>query len=199
MRVLFGVVVAALALWPAHPLKGNEFFYTLSGDVALPPAGWVEFCERLPDDCTAAAVPAQYVLTPGSWKELTAVNRKVNRKVLPEEDLPHYGVKEYWTYPDDGYGDCEDYVLLKRRMLMMMGWPSSTLLISIVVDKNGDGHAVLTVRTDRGDFVLDNMHDSVVLWSEAPYRYNKLQSQENPNEWVRIRQDPPAVGSLRRR
>ena len=63
-------------------------------------------------------------------------------------DLEHWGVVERWNYPDDGYGDCEDYVLLKRRMLMQAGWPREALLITVVRDKKGDGHAVLTVKTD---------------------------------------------------
>ena len=57
---------------------------------------------------------------------------------------------EKWSYPDDGYGDCEDYVLLKRRLLAARGFPESTLLITVVRDENNEGHAVLTVRTDRG-------------------------------------------------
>ncbi len=32
--------------------------------------------------------------------------------------MDHWGVIEKWSYPEDGYGDCEDYALLKRRMLM---------------------------------------------------------------------------------
>jgi predicted transglutaminase-like cysteine proteinase len=39
--------------------------------------------------------------------------------------------------------DCEDYVLLKRRMLMQAGWPREALLVTVVRDKKGDGHAVL--------------------------------------------------------
>ena len=64
-------------------------------------------------------------------------------------DIEHWGVVERWNYPDDGYGDCEDYVLLKRRMLMQAGWPREALLITVVRDKKGDGHAVLTVKTDQ--------------------------------------------------
>ena len=44
--------------------------------------------------------------------------RWVNDSIAPVTDLEHWGVVEKWSYPDDGYGDCEDYVLLKRRMLI---------------------------------------------------------------------------------
>ena len=96
-------------------------------------------------------------------------------------DMDHWGVVEKWSYPDDGKGDCEDYVLLKRRMLMQAGWPREALLITVVRDKKGDGHAVLTVKTDKGDFILDNQEETSLLWSETGYRFVKRQSQSNPN------------------
>ena len=79
------------------------------------------------------------------------VNDWVNDSIAPMTDMEHWGVVEKWSYPDDGKGDCEDYVLLKRRMLMQAGWPREALLITVVRDKKGDGHAVLTVKTDKGD------------------------------------------------
>jgi predicted transglutaminase-like cysteine proteinase len=110
-------------------------------------------------------------------------------------DLDHYGVVEKWTYPDDGYGDCEDYVLLKRRMLMQAGWPREALLITVVRDKKGDGHAVLTVKTDRGEFILDNQNEAIVLWHETGYRFVKRQSQSNPNVWISLGDLRPAAAT----
>ena len=107
-------------------------------------------------------------------------------------DQDHYGVLEKWSYPDDGYGDCEDYVLLKQRMLISAGWPRQALLITVVRDEKGEGHAVLTVRTDKGEFVLDNQNPDILLWSETAYRYVKRQSQSNPNEWVSLGDPRPA-------
>ena len=145
-----------------------------------------------------AADPVEYILTPASWKELVAVNVVVNHTIKPMTDLEHYGATEHWAYPDDGYGDCEDYVLLKRRMLMERGWPSSALFITTVIDVGDGGHAVLMVRTDRGDFVLNNLTDKVVLWSKARFkRYIKRQSKSDPNKWVGIKQADPPVGSLK--
>ena len=54
-------------------------------------------------------------------------------------------------------GDCEDYVLLKRKMLMQAGWPRQALLITVVRDEQGDGHAVLTVKTDKGDIACEHV------------------------------------------
>ena len=134
------------------------------------------------------------VLTAKAWKDLIRINKYVNERIRPMTDLEHYGVVEKWAYPDDGYGDCEDYVLLKRRMLMEAGWPREALLITVVRDKKGDGHAVLTVKADQGEFVLDNQNEDIVLWSESGYRFVKRQSQSDPNTWVSLG-DPRAASA----
>ena len=126
------------------------------------------------------------MLTAKAWKDLVRVNNWVNDTIKPVTDLEHWGVVERWSYPDDGYGDCEDYVLLKRRMLIQAGWPREALLITVVRDKKGDGHAVLTVKTDKGDFILDNQDEDVLLWSDTGYRFVKRQSQTDPNIWVSL-------------
>ena len=90
-----------------------------------------------------------------------------------------------WTLPD-AYGDCEDYVLLKRKLLVERGWSTSDLLVSVVFDEVGDGHAVLLARTTRGDFVLDNKTDRVLRWYETAYHFVKRQSVSDPNRWVSV-------------
>jgi predicted transglutaminase-like cysteine proteinase len=123
------------------------------------------------------------------------INRWVNKSIKPITDLEHWGVVERWSYPDDGQGDCEDYVLLKRKMLMQAGWPREALLVTVVRDQKGDGHAVLTVKTNRGDFILDNQVEEVLLWSETSYRFVKRQSQSDPNVWVSLGDPRPAVST----
>ena len=108
-------------------------------------------------------------------------------------DQDHWGTVEKWSYPDDGYGDCEDYVLLKRKMLAQAGWPLEALLITVVREKSGDGHAVLTVKTDKGEFILDNQNPEILLWSETNYRFVKRQSQTDPNRWVSLGDPRPAI------
>jgi predicted transglutaminase-like cysteine proteinase len=120
------------------------------------------------------------------WRDLLNINARVNRDVEAVTDMDHWGVAEKWSYPSDGKGDCEDYVLEKRKRLMAAGFPRQSLLITVVRDKKGDGHAVLLVRTDRGDFVLDNQEQKVKLWTETGYRFIKRQSQESPNRWVSL-------------
>ena len=66
------------------------------------------------------------------------------------------------------------------------GWPREALLITVVRDKHGDGHAVLTVKTDKGEFILDNQIDEILLWSDTGYRFVKRQSQIDPNVWIAL-------------
>jgi predicted transglutaminase-like cysteine proteinase len=181
---------AAAVAAPERPI------HVAIGDTARPPIGWVEFCNRHPADCTARPSPARdVVLSSKTWKDMVRINRWVNKSIKPITDLEHWGVVERWSYPDDGQGDCEDYVLLKRKMLMQAGWPREALLVTVVRDKKGDGHAVLTVKTNRGDFVLDNQVEEVLLWSETSYRFVKRQSQSDPNVWVSLGDPRPAVST----
>ena len=186
------MLAAALAMSPAGAANERPLFIGV-GATARAPIGWVEFCAEYAPECDTGTLDARdVVLTAKSWKDLTRINKWVNDTVKPITDLEHWGVVERWNYPDDGYGDCEDYVLLKRRMLMQSGWPRQALLITVVRDKRGDGHAVLTVKTDKGEFVLDNQVEDVLLWSETGYRFVKRQSQNDPNVWLALGDSRPA-------
>jgi predicted transglutaminase-like cysteine proteinase len=162
------------------------------GEATRAPIGWVEFCVEYDPECkTKPSAPRDVVLSGQAWKDLVRINRTVNTNVKPMTDMEHWGVVERWNYPDDGYGDCEDYVLAKRKMLMQAGWPREALLITVVRDKNNDGHAVLTVKSDKGEYVLDNQTDDIVLWSDTGYRFVKRQSQSDPNVWVALGEPRP--------
>jgi len=170
------------------------------GATTKAPIGWIEFCVEYDPECkTKPSQPRDVVLSAPAWKDLERVNAYVNTHVKPMTDMEHWGVVERWNYPDDGYGDCEDYVLQKRRMLMLAGWPRQALLITVVRDTRGDGHAVLTVKTDKGEYILDNQNDQIVLWSDTGYRFVKRQSQSDPNVWVSLGEQraAPATASSR--
>jgi len=64
--------------------------------------------------------------------------------------------------------------------------PASNLLITVVRQPNGDGHAVLTVNTSMGDFVLDNLEPRVLTWTETEYTYLKRQSAKHAGMWVGV-------------
>ena len=178
------------------PAGANDLLFISTGEQARPPIGWVEFCAEHPVDCRATpSAPRDVVLSHKAWTDLARINKWVNENVKPMTDMDHWGVVEKWSYPDDGYGDCEDYALLKRRMLIEAGWPREALLMTVVREKNGNGHAVLTVKTDKGEFILDNQEERILLWSETAYHYVKRQSQSDPNRWVALGDPRPTVAT----
>jgi len=187
-----GVVALALFAAPNTSTAEERPMFITVGEVTRAPIGWVEFCVEYDPECkTKPSAPRDIVLSGQAWKDLQRINLWVNAHVKPMTDMEHWGVVERWNYPDDGYGDCEDYVLQKRKMLTQAGWPREALLITVVRDKNGDGHAILTVKTDKGEYILDNQTDDVVLWSDTGYRFVKRQSQSDPNVWVALGEPRP--------
>ena len=126
-------------------------------------------------------------LTRQSWKVLNEINNKVNNAIEPISNLDHWGTTlDHWDYPVDGKGDCKIYALFKRKLLIDRGFPRQALLMTIVRDLNGEGHAVLTVKTDHGDFVLDNLSDEIRPWTATGYQFYKRQAQDDPNVWLSL-------------
>ncbi len=202
---LAAVASAATMTTPAQAAQNAALaepaLYVAVGTTTRAPIGWVEFCGENKSDCDGKQTsPRDVVLSPKAWTDLVRVNAWVNEQIKPITDVEHWGVVERWNYPNDGYGDCEDYVLAKRRMLIKAGWPREALLITVVRDKKGEGHAVLTVKTDKGEYVLDNQETEVLLWSKTGYRFVKRQSQADQNTWISLGEPrgAPATASARR-
>ena len=186
VALLFGSAVPAFAGSPM-----------ITGGLTSQPIGHYEFCKANPVECAIRTPDTGPEHMTGSlWKEISNVNVGVNRNVRPMNDFDIYGKDEVWAYPA-GMGDCEDYVLEKRRDLQLKGISLSNLLITVVRKPDGEGHAVLTVRTDKGEFILDNLTDKVRLWDETGYRYLKRQASDHTGRWVSIREDQNTlVGSV---
>ncbi|MBV9532845.1 MAG: transglutaminase-like cysteine peptidase [Bradyrhizobium sp.] len=192
----FSAVVVLLAIGMQAKAGDERVPYASPGEPARAPIGWIEFCVENPGECRhGPAEPRDIVMSQAAWRDLLKVNRWVNETVKPMTDLDHWGVVEKWSLPSDGYGDCEDYVLLKRKMLIDAGWPRQALLITVVSDKKGDGHAVLTVKTDKGEFILDNQNENVLPWTETGYHFIKRQSQSDPNLWIALGDNGPAAST----
>ena len=205
MRILGVIVVAGLAgalaassvalANPVAPLRDQDRAspYMRVFGATQPPYGFVQFCERMPSECKHGPQEEQrFSAGPQRLSELDAVNRTVNREIEPATDLEIYGQTEYWTIPTTK-GDCEDFALLKRQRLMARGWPASALLITVVRDEKGEGHALLTARTVQGDFILDNKIDDVKVWYRTPYEFVMRQSYLNPRMWMSL--DPKEANS----
>ena len=145
--------------------KAGDVVYASLGDTTRSPIGWVEFCAENAGECRGGATqPRDIVMSQTAWRDLVRVNKWVNETVKPITDMDHWGVIEKWSLPTDGYGDCEDYVLL-------------------------------TVKSDKGEFVLDNQNESVLAWTDTGYRFVKRQSQSDPNVWVSLGDGRPAVST----
>jgi predicted transglutaminase-like cysteine proteinase len=162
------------------------------------PIGHYEYCKANRAECGNISGSTSPVhLTEDNWKTILKVNYTVNTNIQPMTDMQLYGVEEKWAVPTVA-GDCEDFALLKRKLLMQSGISASDLPMTVVLQPNGEGHAVLTVRTDRGDFILDNMRNRVLLWSQTEYRFLKRQSDSNSAKWVKIDDGHDVVvGSVR--
>lgn len=160
---------------------------------SLPPVGYVSFCARGEEECKFTGGKAERLaMSPESWNMLNQVNSYVNGKIKPMNDIDLYHVAEMWAYPTTA-GDCEDYVLLKKRYLQGMGFSPDELLITVLLDEKGDGHAVLTVTTDGGDFILDNRRDEILRWDQTDYKFLKRQSQTDPKQWVSLQKTSTQV------
>jgi Predicted periplasmic protein len=192
--ILASVLAPTTAAVPAPRAQPNM----VTGAVTSQPIGHYEFCRQIPNECNKrlASKPAPK-LTPRGWSLIKSVNDSVNSRIQAMTDKDIYGREEVWVYPKD-VGDCEDYALLKRRELAARGFSLSDLLITVVRKPDGEGHAVLTVRTAQGDFILDNLDREVKIWHETSYTFLKRQASFNTGRWVSIENGRDVlVGALR--
>jgi predicted transglutaminase-like cysteine proteinase len=192
------VMVASATFFALTGVSGSTGLSMLTGRITSQPIGHYEFCKQFVSECEpvegSGAAPK---VTDYGWDVIREINRAVNFSVMPKTDLELFGKEEVWTYPEIA-GDCEDYVLLKRHMLMERGFSAGDVLITVVRKPDGEGHAVLTLRTSEGDFVLDNLEDDVKLWRDTPYSYLKRQASNNSGRWVTIENSSEVmVGALR--
>jgi len=191
LPVLTGLAMLA---GPAHA-QSSLGSSMATGGITSQPIGHYDFCTLNRSECRRTPSAQPVGLTDATFAQLDAVNRQVNGSIVAVTDLQLYNLVEVWAYPA-GAGDCEDFVLLKRKLLADAGWPLGNLLITMVLQANGEAHAVLTVRTDRGDLILDNLSNEVRLWTDTPYIYLKRQSDRDAGTWVSISGSTMTAGNL---
>jgi predicted transglutaminase-like cysteine proteinase len=195
-RSVLGIAVVFWIGTSGAVLKAQPFPAPASsaavGEPTRTPYGWADLCGRQPQECSVSILgPATLHLTPAVWALLERINARVNAEIEPVSNLDHWGtLLDHWDYPLDGKGDCKIYALWKRKLLMDLGLPRQALLMTIVRDLDGNGHTILTVKTDRGEFILDNMVADIRPWDVTGYHFVKRQSQSDPNVWVAV--EPPA-------
>lgn len=158
-----------------------------TGD-SRPPIGWAQFCSNraYASECAVdPSEPEKVELTPKLWRQVTTLNQRVNAEIEPITDMDHWGVVERWDMAEDGKGDCEEYVNVKRKRLVEGGIPRRSLRVVVVLDEENAGHAVLMLRTDKGDFILDNKRNAVLAWHQTGYVFVKRESQDRIG-WVAL-------------
>ncbi len=201
--VVVSVVVMASPASAANSNSGTESFeyFAPASHPTTVPIGWKLFCNERPRECAPVdATTTTVKLTPANWAQLVQINDLANVNIEGVTDNDHYdiyrkNIPNWWTFPDDGKGNCNDYVMLKKKLLVEAGWPKSALLLTVVLDHERLGHLVLTVRTDRGDLILDNMNARILRWSETGYVFIKRQSPSNPSTWLAIEPQEYVVGT----
>lgn len=149
------------------------------------PFGHHAYCKSHPGECAKQREAGMEKLSNSRWKTLVAVNAAVNKAIKPVSDKAKYGRREVWK-ANVSAGDCEDYALTKRNRLRRAGFKRSNLRLAMVRRGNGEAHTVLVVRTDKGDYVLDNLRGDVRLWNRSGYRFVKIQDGRNASAWVKV-------------
>lgn len=191
--LLIGCLLALGTQAAAAGLGGKPSAFAREYSETLPPIGFVEFCQRSPESCAPDGSRQRRIgMTEEKWLLVRMVNAFVNGAIAPVTDETLYGTPEYWTIPTDA-GDCEDVVLLKKKILQSKGIPAEALRITVVLDEHGEGHAVLTLTTAAGDYILDNRRNEIRNGSATGYTLLKRQSAQDPRKWVSL--EPARSGS----
>ncbi len=182
MAVLLAAVLAVVpVIRQAHagPLQVPHLTRFQGGKA---PLGFRTICGQYPWACSNRS---QGRITGDA--EILAIARKinshVNRTVRPVSDQAQFGVRERWTLPTSGKGDCEDYVLMKLKKLIDAGVAPNRLFMAQVLPRRNEQHVVLVVRTGKGDYVLDNLTSRVRTWQQTGYTFLKMQNARNASKW----------------
>jgi predicted transglutaminase-like cysteine proteinase len=184
--ITFGTITADVQARPKGALASLSPEVATKSYAAKPTMAWVRFCRRMPEECAVdISEPATIELTDEARDTIVRVNRDVNYAIKAKTDKAHWGVEDRWDFAEDGYGDCEDYQLIKRRRLVEVGLPRRALRMTVVIDEEGLGHAVMMVRTDRGDLILDNKRDAVLPWHRTGYTYIKREG-DTGSAWASL-------------
>ncbi|GJD93662.1 transglutaminase-like cysteine peptidase [Methylobacterium iners] len=190
-KAVGAMLLAGLALTPAAQAQTLASLPTVpsaieaAGD-ARPITAWVDFCQSYQAECAVdRREPTMITLNAANWGAIVSANRRVNKSIRAITDVEHLHVADRWDLAEDGSGDCEDFQLLKRKLLVEAGLPRRAMRMTVVIDEKGEGHAVLTLITDRGDLILDNKTNNVLPWRQTGYTFIKRESQ-NAVAWVSL-------------
>lgn len=142
------------------------------------PLAYMMLCLKVPDQCRSDN-QASTAYSVDLIKTISRINNNINNSMIAQLDQGD-------TWQIGGRtGDCEDFALTKRRDLIKAGVAAGALRMAVVKTEKGDGHAVLIVKTDLGDLVLDNRRKNIVLSQNTGYTFIKI-ATENPMKWNKL-------------
>lgn len=171
----------ALPILPHSAAAGGANAFLVAQKSIHAPSGFNGLCNKYSWVCKSSG---HTTLSATDKVDLAKqINRAVNRQVREIEDSVQYGREEHWALPTRRGGDCEDFALLKKKMLVERGVPSQALLIATVLDKRMKSHAVLVLRSAQGDLVLDNLTNRILPWNKTGYTFLKLQNPKALTRW----------------
>lgn len=151
----------------------------------MPPFAYIQFCVRHRGACSnisgrlAMSGANSVKLTSRLQGQLASINRRVNSRMRAISDKG----ADKWAVGGRS-GDCEDFAMTKRALLIAAGWPSRALSLTVVKTSWGEGHAVLSVRTSSGTMVLDNLARNIKPLASVPYRIVSMQGS-SALSWTR--------------
>ena len=190
--LLFAFVLGALLPAISHQETFDETVVPsprlnlLIVDVVSGYSPYIAFCKRNPTDCDMTG-PDIVEFDTSIMQALVLVNRAVNQEITFTLDRDQYGIEEYWSYPRENRGDCEDIALEKRARLVRKGFPRGALRLAIVLHrKHLISHCILTVETTAGTYVLDSFSDVILFWHDTPYHFEAR--ERNDGQWDRFDQ-----------
>lgn len=186
MNTKFAAVMTGLTMAVSMFSTGGAAAHTGLARIATPdlaaqvaditPLSMQYFCAKHRNEC-AGGGSSQVTMTPNLMAALKQVNSHVNRSIRPARDTA-----DVWELNPTS-GDCEDYVLSKRSALIRQGVSAGALRIAYTHTRSGAPHAVLIVRTSEGDYVLDNLNNTVKTLRASGYNIRSM-SSPNPTRWV---------------
>ena len=189
IKVIVGAFLAVVATLPAPAMAIGpsslardlgthgkiEFISATRRTVA--PFAHVMFCQANPQECTVRR---------SRWSRLDVVLNEARYKTLRAvNDNPQVAGGDLWSLNPKS-GDCEDYAITKRHELVARGWPVRALRLAVAYTPFGEGHAVLVVRTNQGDLVLDNRNSAIRPWNKTGLKWVKIEAAGNPAKWMAV-------------
>jgi predicted transglutaminase-like cysteine proteinase len=193
-RALIAALVTSLGLAaaltvgaasPAYAANAPGTFIMSTKSVAAP-RGFTGVCEKYAWACLSRSKHSKTHSADQKLDLARKVNTTINRRVREISDVRQYRVAELWALPTRRGGDCEDFALLKKKTLITHGIPAERLLIATVLDRKKRPHAVLVMRTEKGDFILDNQTNRIVPWNKTGYSFLRMQRPDAPSQWMAI-------------